>query len=175
KRESHLKNLEKELSREEKELKLFLKEHIKDKDVNYKNDRLYLYVTQFGKCLYTGESLDIGQLQYYDVDHILPRSFVKDDSMDNLALVKKHINHDKGELKMPLEVLNNQQKLKQKHFWKKLKNNKFISQRKYNRLLKENFTDQDKEGFFARQLVETRQITKHVKDLLNERFEHTEI
>src|SRR5699024_3957257 len=31
------------------------------------------------------------------------------------------------------------------------------------------------ESFFARQLVETRQITKHVRDILQERFEQTEI
>src|SRR5699024_6307192 len=56
-----------------------------------------------------------------------------------------------------------------------LRENKLISEKKYKRLLKETFSDQDKEGFFARQLVETRQITKHVKDLLDERFENTNI
>lgn len=174
-RKNKIKGLEKNISKEEKELKQFLKEHTGHDDKEYMNDRLYLYITQQGKCLYSGERLDISRLQDYEIDHILPRSFVKDDSIDNLALVKQRMNQDRGNQKMPLEVLNSQQKIKQKLFWKKLQENKLISQRKYKMLLKEAFSDQDKEGFFARQLVETRQITKHVKDLLNERFENTEI
>lgn len=175
KRKNKLKELEKAISSDEKELKQFLKKHTQYDDNEYKNERLYLYITQQGKCLYSGESLNISRLRDYEVDHILPKSFVKDDSIDNLALVKKKMNQEKGNQKMPLEILDSQQKVKQKLYWKKLQENKLISQRKYNRLLKESFSDQDKEGFFARQLVETRQITKHVKDLLNERFENTEI
>lgn len=175
KRKNKLKELERAISKDEKELKQFLKEHLGHEDEEYRDNRLYLYISQQGKCLYSGESLNISRLQDYEVDHILPRSFVKDDSIDNLALVKKHMNQDKGNQRMPLEVLDSQQKVKQKLFWKKLQENKLISQRKYNRLLKESFSDQDKEGFFARQLVETRQITKHVKDLLDERFEDTDI
>jgi CRISPR-associated endonuclease Csn1 len=175
KRKNHLKDMEKAVANDEKELKQFLKEHLGYKDEEYQDNRLFLYITQQGKCLYSGETLNISRLQDYEVDHILPRSFVKDNSLDNLALVKKNMNQKKGYQKMPLEVLDNQQKIKQKLFWKKLHESKLISPRKYNRLLKESFSDQDKEGFFARQLVETRQITKHVKDLLDERFENTDV
>lgn len=174
-RKEKLKRLEKAINREEKDLKQFMKEHTVYDDGKYNDDSLYLYITQQGKCLYSGEPLNISHLQDYEIDHILPRSFVKDDSLDNKALVKKNINQDKSNHKMPLEVLSNQQKTKQKLFWKKLRESNLISQKKYNRLLKESFSDQDKEGFFARQLIETRQITKHVKGLLNERFEHTDI
>src|SRR5699024_7679369 len=174
-RKNEIKGLGKNVNSEEKELKQSLKEHATYDNKKYMNDRLYLYIIQQGKCLYSGEYLNISRLQDYEVDHILPRSFVKDNSMDNLALVKQHMNQDRGNQKMPLEILDNQQKVKQKLFWKKLRENKLISEKKYKRLLKETFSDQDKEGFFARQLVETRQITKHVKDLLDERFENTNI
>lgn len=174
-RKQQINNLQKAISKDEKELKAFLKEHSRYENNDYKDQRLNLYITQEGKCLYTGEALNISRLHDYHIDHILPRNFVKDDSIDNLALVTSKANHNKGGTKMPLEILNDRDRFHQKIQWKKLLDNKLISQSKYFKLMKESFSDQDKESFFARQLVETRQITKHVKDLLNDRFEHTEI
>lgn len=174
-RKEQISDLQKSVSREEKELKKFLKDHSNYDEAKYQDQRLYLYITQQGKCMYSGDSLNISRLQDYEVDHILPRSFVKDDSINNLALVKKQMNQAKGNEKMPLEILSNKDQMNQKAFWKKLHKNGLISQNKLFRLMKETFSEQDKESFFARQLVETRQITRHVKDLLNERFEHTEV
>ncbi|WP_032538349.1 hypothetical protein, partial [Streptococcus mutans] len=48
-----------------------------------------------------------------------------------------------------------------------------ITQRKFDNLTKAErggLTDDDKAGFIKRQLVETRQITKHVARILDERF-----
>ena len=42
-----------------------------------------------------GETLEIDNLSLYEVDHILPQSYTKDDSIDNKALVKKKRNQDK--------------------------------------------------------------------------------
>lgn len=174
-RKKQISDLQRAVSRDEKELKEFLKEHSGYEEADYRDNRLYLYITQQGKCLYSGDRLNIGRLQDYEIDHILPRSFVKDDSIDNLALVKQKMNQAKGSDKMPLEIIKGADKVRQKLYWKKLHENNMISQSKYFRLMKESFSDQDKESFFARQLVETRQITKHVKDLLDERFEDTEV
>ena len=61
----------------------------KTPDNEFQQDKLYLYYTQFGKCMYTGESIDISDLfnqNIYDIDHIFPRSKVKDDSLDNRVL-----------------------------------------------------------------------------------------
>ena len=58
-----------------------------------KSDKLYLYFTQFGKCMYTGENIDLGDLfnkNLYDIDHIYPQSKIKDDSLDNRVLVKEN-------------------------------------------------------------------------------------
>lgn len=174
-RKKQITDIHRAITRDEKELKDFLKECGAFDENKFQDNRFYLYVTQGGKCLYSGESLNINLLHEYEVDHILPRSFVKDDSIDNLALVKQHMNQAKGGDKMPLEVIPKEDRFKQQMYWEKLLKNNLISQQKYFRLMKESFTDQDKESFFARQLVETRQITRHVRDLLNERFEHTEI
>ena len=59
-----------------------LKEHPTD-NIQLQNDRLFLYYLQNGKDMYTGEALDINQLSNYDIDHIIPQAFIKDDSLDN--------------------------------------------------------------------------------------------
>lgn len=143
----------------------------------FKDKRFWLYATQLGKCLYTGEAIDINELysKKYEVDHIYPRSYVKDDSLDNLALVKTEVNQEKRSTKMPLEIISDSEKFKMKNEWQRLRDRKLISSRKLERLLKPKFEDADKEKFIQRQLVETRQIIQHVKDLLTERFEHTNI
>ncbi|MBP5845082.1 type II CRISPR RNA-guided endonuclease Cas9, partial [Lactiplantibacillus plantarum] len=61
-----------------------LKEKIKNK-ANF-NTRLVLYFLQNGRDLYTGDAINIDRLSEYDIDHILPQSLVKDDSLDNRVL-----------------------------------------------------------------------------------------
>lgn len=146
-------------------------------ELNFKEEKIRLYLLQGGKCLYTKESIDLNALlnpgkenNLYEVDHILPRSFVKDDSLDNKALVLSKVNSRKSDTSTPLQVISNNKKHEIKAYWKFLYENNQMSQVKYFRLLKEEFTDTDKEKFTARQLVETRQILVHVKNLLEERF-----
>jgi len=174
-RKNLINEISKKIEKEDKELKEFLKEASKESESKFNTLRYYLYVTQGGKCLYSGERLEFAQLSDYEIDHILPRSFVKDDSLDNLALVKTKYNQDKRDEKMPLSVISNAAKYEQKKEWSRLRDYNLISSSKFNRLIKPEFTAQDKEGFFARQIVETRQITKHVRDLLQERFDETNI
>ena len=54
---------------------------------NLRKDKLFLYYTQFGKCMYSGEPIDLEAAlrddTTYDIDHIFPRSRIKDDSIDN--------------------------------------------------------------------------------------------
>ncbi|MCY7168902.1 hypothetical protein MK528_11120, partial [Streptococcus gordonii] len=68
-----------------------LKEHPTD-NIQLQNDRLFLYYLQNGKDMYTGEALDINQLSSYDIDHIVPQAFIKDDSLDNRVLTSSKDN-----------------------------------------------------------------------------------
>lgn len=132
------------------------------------NDRLYLYYLQNGKDMYTGEELDIDRLSNYDIDHIIPQAFLKDNSIDNKVLVSSASNRGKSDDVPSLEVVK-----KRKTLWYQLLKSKLISQRKYDNLTKAErggLSPEDKAGFIQRQLVETRQITKHVAHLLDERF-----
>ena len=36
--------------------------------------------------MYTGKPLEINQLSNYDIDHIIPQAFIKDDSLNNRVL-----------------------------------------------------------------------------------------
>lgn len=63
----------------------------KTEDDKFKQDKLFLYYTQMGRCMYSGERIELKDLfnnNLYDIDHIFPRSKIKDDSLDNRVLVK---------------------------------------------------------------------------------------
>ena len=144
-----------------------LKENPTD-NIQLQNDRLFLYYLQNGKDMYTGEALDINQLSSYDIDHIIPQAFIKDDSLDNRVLTSSKDNRGKSDNAPSLEVVQ-----KRKAFWKQLLDSKLISERKFNNLTKAErggLNERDKVGFIKRQLVETRQITKHVAQILDARF-----
>lgn len=127
------------------------------------DERVYLYFMQFGKCLYSSKPLNIHDLSSYEIDHIIPRSLIKDDSFDNLALVYKEMNQcKKADLTLKTSIIE-----KQKSFWKLLQDHDFMSSKKYFNLCRKEFRAEDIEGFINRQLVETRQIVQHVIHLFN--------
>ncbi|WP_068267949.1 type II CRISPR RNA-guided endonuclease Cas9 [Caviibacter abscessus] len=153
-----------------------LNKEVKSFDNNkLRQKKLFLYFMQLGKCMYSGESIDISELNNsntYDIEHIYPQSKVKDDSLDNIILVKKEINISEGDKYPKSSNIRN----KMKSFWKILKDKKFISNEKYSRLIcdKEMTVDQ-LSGFVARQLVTTRQATIEVIRILNILYPESEI
>ena len=139
-----------------------------------RRDKLYLYYTQMGKCMYSGEAIDINTLDSnYDIDHIYPQSKTKDDSLNNRVLVKRQLNAAKSDT-YPISA---DIRRKMLPFWTHLRKKEFISKEKYERLIRAvPFTLDEQAGFIARQLVETRQSSKIVAELLQRRFgESTEI
>ena len=136
-------------------------------DGRLRSKKLYLYYRQMGRCMYTGKPIDIEELftTKYDIDHIYPRHYVKDDNINNnLVLVNKASNAYKSD-KYPLEEMPSEVY----DLWKSLHASGLINDEKYRRLTGKNpFTDEEKAGFIARQLVETSQGTKGVADLLKQ-------
>jgi CRISPR-associated endonuclease Csn1 len=134
-----------------------------------RSKKMYLYLTQRGRCMYTGKPIDLSQLfdnNLYDIDHIYPRHYVKDDNLENnMVLVEKQKNAHKSD-NYPLEESIYS---KQLPFWKELHHQKLINDEKFRRLTgRDPFTDEQKAGFIARQLVETSQGTKGVASILKE-------
>lgn len=147
-------------------------------DQSLRRKKLYLYYVQMGRCMYTGELIDLDTLltdnTAYDIDHIYPRHFIKDDSIENnLVLVRKQFNQDVKKDVFPLPVDTQRQMAK---LWKFLVSKKFITEEKYKRLTrKDEFTEQEKAAFIARQLVETRQGTKAITGILQAALPEAEI
>lgn len=140
-----------------------------------RRDSLYLYYTQFGKCMYTGRAISIDEIynrNIYDIDHIFPQSKIKDDSIDNRVLVLKTANEIKGNI----YPISSEIKDKMIPFWRMLLSKELISKKKFDRLTRNTpLTDDDIMSFVARQLVETRQSTKAVAQLLKKRYPNTDV
>ena len=143
----------------------------------FRSKKLYLYYMQKGRCMYTGNAISLEDLlknnDRYDIDHIYPRHYVKDDSIENnLVLVEKESNGHKSD-NFPIEP----EIQKARHtFWKSLREGRFISEEKYKRLTRSwEFSEEELAGFINRQIVETGQATKYVAHLLEKLLPDTEI
>lgn len=157
------------------------KKEIENKDeADFRRKKLYLYYTQKGRCMYTGEPISLSDLDtdnLYDIDHIYPRHFVKDDSIENnLVLVKKQVNAHKSD-NYPIEESIYK---KQHYFWKTLLTSDlkdgFITREKYNRLINRNsLTEEQLAGFINRQIVETGQGTKTITQILGQVYQESEV
>ncbi|MCI8770555.1 MAG: type II CRISPR RNA-guided endonuclease Cas9 [Lachnospiraceae bacterium] len=143
-------------------------------DNELRSDKLYLYYTQMGRCMYSNEVIDLEDLftNRYDIDHIYPQSKVMDDSLDNRVLVKRELNSNKTDVfPVPIDYVNTS-----KGLWTALLQKNLITKEKYHRLTRrEPLNEGELAGFIARQLVETRQSTKAVTQLLKKNYPDTEI
>lgn len=135
------------------------------------SQKMFLYFIQEGKCLYSGKPLNIEDLKEYEIDHIIPRTLIKDDSIDNKALVYRECNQNKA----ASYVLPKGYRDKNITWWKHLKSINLMSAKKFHNLIRKEYKDEDIEGFINRQLVETRQITKHVANILSSYYKNTKI
>lgn len=145
-------------------------------DSRLQSDRLFLYYMQLGKCMYTGKSIELDKLmnsKLYDIEHIYPRSKVKDDSIiNNKVLVLSSVNGEKSDT-YPISSLIRKE---MQPFWNKLKELHLISDEKYRRLTRTTpFSDDEKWGFINRQLTETSQATKAVASVIRDLYPETEI
>lgn len=140
-------------------------------------DRLFLYFMQFGISAYSGKSIQLEKLmsgsKEYDIDHIYPQAYVKDDSIiNNKVLVLSAENGAKKDV-YPINKEIREQMHSRWEWWRHIGT---ISEEKYKRLTRSTkFTEDEKYGFINRQLTETSQSTKAIAELLKEKFPDTEI
>lgn len=147
-----------------------LQKELNQEEIN--SQKMFLYFIQEGKCLYSGKPLNIEDLDSYEIDHIIPRTLIKDDSIDNKALVYRECNQNKAaSYVLPQEYRNKYNQ----EWWKHLRKIGLMSAKKYHNLIRKEYSEEDIEGFINRQLVETRQITKHVANILNTYYKNTKV
>ena len=174
-RKKKLESLLKSMKTEES--KALLKELAGLEEKDLRNRKIYLYFTQMGRSMYTGARIALNDLinntGMYNLDHIYPLHYVKDDSLENnLVLVER----DNNRLKSDDYPLDEKIQEKQKKYWGMLLANELITKEKYTRLTRNwKFSDEELAGFISRQLVETGQASKFVAHLLEELLPETEI
>lgn len=143
-------------------------------------EKIRLHDEQEGKCLYSLESIPLEDLinnpQYYEVDHIIPRSVSFDNSYQNKVLVKQTENSKKGN-RTPYQYFNSgETKLSYNQFKQHVlnlsKSKDRISKKKKEYLLEErdiNKYEVQKE-FINRNLVDTRYATRELTNYLKAYF-----
>lgn len=173
-RKEKIQALYKSIQKESPEWKDKLTEIEGTESNRFNSKKLFLYYMQQGRCMYSGDSISLDELftATYDIDHIYPRSLTKDDSFDNLVLCKKEINaHKTNEYPIEGDIRH-----RQKAWWKSLLDTGFISERKYNRLTRnDDLTPDELNHFIARQIVETNQSVKATIDILRQLYPNTEV
>lgn len=132
------------------------------------DDKHYLFFLQFGRDLFTGQKINLSNLGDYEVRHILPPSFVHDDSLNNLVLVKRDYSQ-------PMNVIRTQQR----PFWNQLRSMHLLSGAKLSNLFAEpsQMGRHARESYARHNLTSTSQIIKLAAQLLTERYRkyHTKV
>lgn len=140
-----------------------------------RSDALFLYYMQLGKCLYTDRPIGLNELKSStcNIEHIYPRSKIKDDSViNNLILVDSKANGNKDN-DYPVDAAIRH---KMASFWAYLHDHGFMSDEKYHRLTRStHFTPEELQGFINRQLTETSQSTKATATILKKLYPESEI
>lgn len=140
--------------------------------IKLKGKHLYLYFKQLGYDMYTGDRINIEDVlnsNMYDIDHIIPQSLIKDDSLDNTVLVSRHYNQNikKDYYPIPLEIKTQ----KVKDLWEFLFKKKFISEKKYSSLIRNReITVEELEDFVNRQINVVDYSNIAVKNILEEKY-----
>lgn len=133
-----------------------------------------LFQDQNGVCLYSGQNLDIMRLfeaGYVDVDHIIPYSISFDDSYTNKVLVRSPENRQKGN-RIPADYFKSDPARWQR--FETLVNTQVHNWKKKRNLLTQVLSEEQKNGFKQRNLVDTQYIARVIYNLINDHLQFAE-
>lgn len=171
----HLQNRKAEVMKllKEAEEKELIKQLKKDATLSLKK---YLYYMQKGRCLYSGEIIPYDEVEKnnscFNVEHILPQSKVYDNSVNNLCLVKKELNMDKGNT----YPLNEELQKEMLPYWNKLLSEGFLTVKKYEALTsKAGIPIERKLESIDKLLVEHRKTARKAAVLINRVFPNSKV
>ena len=122
-------------------------------------DAEYLYLTQFGKCMYTGEDIDLNDPSSYMIDHVIPQYLSMDETFNNRVLVKKNARVSK--MPLPKSVIR-----EMNPFWTALAENGMIPGAKLRGLQTEQYTEETAEYYLSKQLTDNSLIIERLTSLL---------
>ncbi len=144
----------------------YVRKKLDDENIDLNDERYYLWFMQLSRCMYSGQTIDWEDIKYCEVDHLIPRSLITDNSLENKVLVLRNENQNKGDGK----VLSTDTIKKMYPFWKMLLKAELMGKKKFNNLIRTEWNENDIEGFINRQLVETSQIIKEVQKILEQAY-----
>lgn len=133
-----------------------------------------LFQDQNGVCLYSGQNLDRTRLfeaGYVDVDHIIPYSISFDDSYTNKVLVRSPENRQKGN-RIPADYFKSDPARWQR--FETLVNTRVHNWKKKRNLLTQALSEEQKNGFKQRNLVDTQYIARVMYNLINDHLQFAE-
>lgn len=133
-----------------------------------------LFQDQNGVCLYSGQNLDIMRLfeaGYVEIDHIIPYSISLDNSYANKVLVLKEENQNKGR-RTPYEYFGADSERWQR--FETLVNTQVHNWKKKRNLLTQALSEEQKNGFKQRNLVDTQYIARVIYNLINDHLQFAE-
>lgn len=163
---------DKELTDKEREQLL---SDLENKKIQLKGKHIYLYFMQMGIDFYTGDPIKIGDVinGKYDIDHIIPQSMIKDDSLDNMVLVSKYSNQ---KVKRDIYPICDEIRNKMQNEWKKYRIRKLISEEKYNRLKRTTeLTYEEINAFVNRQINVVNYSNIQIKRIFEIKYPETKI
>lgn len=126
-----------------------------------------LYVEQDGKCMYSGEPIDISRLfeqNYVEIDHILPYSRSMNDGFNNKVLVLAIENQNKRN-RTPYEYFGDNEN-RWNSFVARVNLLKNAEKKRF--LLKKNFGADQQKDFISRNLNDTRYVSKFLHELIED-------
>lgn len=145
-------------------------------DSQLDSESIYLYFKQLGIDVYTGERIDLVDVltsNKYDVDHILPQSMIKNDSLENKVLVNKDYNE-----KVKADLYPVPQSIFEKNLslWKYLLSKGLFSEEKYNNLVRRTpLTDDEVNQFISRQINVVNHSNIVLRDVFKIAFPDTKL
>lgn len=163
---------DKELTDKKKEEWL---EVLENKKNQLKGKHIYLYFMQMGINFYTGKIMDINDVinGKYDIDHIIPQSMIKDDSLDNMVLVSKDCNQ---KVKRDIYPICDEIRINMLDKWREYRARKIISEEKYNRLKRTKELNADEiNAFINRQINVVNYSNIQIKRIFEIKYPETKI
>lgn len=126
--------------------------------------KLKLWEEQDGRCPYSQKPISIEKLfdvGYTDIDHIIPYSICFNDTYNNKVLVLSAENRMKGN-RLPMQYLDG----KRQDDFRLWVNSAHLRKRKKENMLRESYTEEDKNGWKKRNLQDTQYMASFMLSYL---------
>lgn len=134
------------------------------------DDIHYLYFRQLGRCMYSGQRIDLSKPNTYRISYIVPLGLMDDTSLDNQVLVLEDAEYRRDMEPMPERIVNAME-----GYWDELNRCGLISGTKRYRLHLTEYDDKVLQSFLESQLTETNQIINRMTRLLKHYYTHTHV